>query len=50
MTDEWTAYSWIGQPFSGYIQSVLNHGHVDFGHGLDNTSYIEGIWNYLKIL
>ena len=50
VSDGWSGYSWIGLPFSGYIPSVHNLGHGDFGRGLDSTSHIEGIWSFLKKL
>ena len=48
VSDCWSGYLWIGRPFSGYIHSPHNHGHVNFGQGYDSTSHIEGIWTYLK--
>ena len=44
----WSGYNWISQPQSGYIHSIHNHDHEDFGHGLDRTSIIEGVWGNLK--
>ena len=26
VTDGWSAYSWLGHPFSGYIHSMHSHG------------------------
>ena len=50
VTDGWSAYSWLGHPFSGYIHSMHNHAAGNFGYGLDSTSHIEALWNQLKYL
>ena len=50
VSDGWTGYNWISNIEYGYIHSVHNHGHGDFGLGLDSTSNIENIWAYLKSL
>ena len=48
VTDQWAGYIWINHPNSGYIHSVHNHGHGDFGRGLESTSNIEQLWAHLK--
>lgn len=45
-----SAYSWLSHPFSGYIHFMHNHGAGNFRSGLDSTSQIEALWNYLKHL
>lgn len=48
ISDGWSGYHWLDQPFSGYIHSTHNHAAGDFGLGLDSTSHIESVWNQLK--
>ena len=48
ISDAWAAYNWLDNPFSGYIHSKHNHGHSDFGLGLESTSHFEGLWVQLK--
>ena len=35
VSDAWAAYSWLDDANSGYIHHVHNHGHGDFGFGID---------------
>lgn len=42
VTDERSAYSWLGDPFSGNFHSMHNHGEGNFGYELDSTNHIEG--------
>ena len=50
VSDDWTGYIWISNIEYGYVHSAHNHGHGDFGWGLDSTSNIENILAYLKSL
>ena len=50
VTDGWSGYNYISRVNSGYSHSIHNHGHGDFGVGLDSTSHIEGIWSRLKTI
>ena len=48
-SEGWGGYSWIDQPFSGYIHSTHNHGNGDFGTGVESTSHIEALWSFFII-
>jgi len=48
VTDGWSSYLWISEPYSGYVHSMHNHGAGNFGYGLDSTSHIEALWSNLK--
>ena len=48
VSDGWSGYHWLDEPFSSYIHSTHNHGAGDFWLGLDSTSHIESMWNQLK--
>ena len=50
VTDDFSSYRWLDDPSSGYVHSVHNHGHGNFGSGLDSTSHIEALWSNLKSL
>ena len=50
VTDDFASYRWLDDPSSGYAHSVHNHGHGNFGSGLDSTSHIEALWSNLKSL
>ena len=40
-TDAANCYNFLNQNESRYIHHVHNHGHGNFGAGLDSTSHIE---------
>ena len=48
VTDGALFYNWLDNPQNGYEHSVHNHGHGDFGAGVDSTSHIEQLWHNLK--
>ena len=48
VSDWWAGYDFLSENNSPYVHSVHNHGHGDFGIGLDSTSHIEQLWSQLK--
>lgn len=50
VTDAWTGYRWIDINDLCYVHAVHNHGHGNFGHGQESTSYIEQVWSKLKYI
>ena len=50
VTDDFSFYHWLDDPSSGYVHSVHNHSHGNFGYGFDSTSHIESLWSNLKTL
>jgi transposase-like protein len=48
ITDAAACYNWLNDPDSGYEHSVHNHGHGNFGEGMDSTSHIEQLWHNIK--
>lgn len=50
ITDAALCYNWLNDIISGYTHHAHNHGHGEFGEGLDSTSHIEQLWHHLKSL
>ena len=50
VTDNAACYNFLNRFDSGYNHSIHTHGHGDFGEGLDSSSHIEQLWQYLKQL
>ena len=50
ISDGWSGYNFLSQADSLYTHSVHNHGHGDFGVGLDSTSYIKSLWSQIKTI
>ena len=48
VSDGWSGYSFFIDDNSGYTHLTFNHGHGNFGHGVNSTSHIEGLWSYVK--
>ena len=48
ISDGWTGYAFLDSDNSEYLHDTHNHGHGDFGFGLNSTSSIESLWNSLK--
>ena len=47
-TDGWQAYSFLGNPHSGYIHITHVHSSGNFGLDIASTSYKESIWAQIK--
>ena len=47
--DGWTGYVFLNNNISFSHEEHLHHGG-DLGYGTGSTSYIEGLWNYIKKL
>lgn len=50
ISDSWAGYHFLDSIDSGYTRHIYNHGHGNFGHGIDSTSRIESIWAEIKAL
>ena len=48
VSDAWAGYNWLSDAQFGYAHHVHNHGHGDFGLGIDSTSHVEQLWSHLK--
>ena len=46
--DGWSSYTFLDYDDSLYTQEEHNHGADNFGHGLNSTSHIEGVWSWIK--
>ena len=47
-TDGWQAYSFLGNPHSGYIIFTHVHSSGNFGLSISSTSHIKSIWAQFK--
>lgn len=43
ISDGWTGYVFLDSDNSEYLHDTHNHGHGDFGFGLNSTSSIESL-------
>ena len=48
VSEGWSTYSFLNNINSGYNNLTFNHGHGNFGHGINTTSHIEGFYGFMK--
>ena len=46
--DGWVSYTFLDSEDSVYTDEEHNHGAGNFGEDLNSTSYLEGVWSWIK--